>query len=64
MLNTKQPSLAEKETFVLFNETSGVRRERYEEERYYSVVDIVGILTGSPDGRNYRKVLKHRLKEE
>ena len=36
-----------------------------EEEKYYiSVVDIVGILTGSEEPRNYWKVLKHRLKKE
>ena len=35
------------------------------EEKYYiSVVDIVGILTGSEEPRNYWKVLKHRLKKE
>lgn len=31
---------------------------------YFSVVDVVGALTDSPDPRNYWKVLKHRLKEE
>ena len=34
------------------------------EEWYFSVVDVVGALTDSPDPRNYWKVLKHRLKEE
>ena len=34
------------------------------EEWYFSVVDVVGVLTDSPDPRNYWKVLKHRLKEE
>jgi prophage antirepressor-like protein len=38
-----------------------------EEEWYFSVVDVVGILTDQPtqDGaRNYWKVLKKRLKDE
>ena len=34
------------------------------EEWYFSVVDVVGVLTDSPNPRNYWKVLKHRLKEE
>lgn len=37
----------------------------YEAEKYYlSVVDVVGILTGSDSPRNYWKVLKKRLKDE
>jgi len=38
-----------------------------EEEWYFSIVDVVGVLTEQPntDGaRNYWKVLKNRLKEE
>jgi hypothetical protein len=36
-----------------------------EQEKWFiSIVDVVGILTDSPDGRNYWKVLKHRLKKE
>ena len=35
-----------------------------EEKWYFSIVDVVGILTDSPDPRNYWKVLKHRLKKE
>ncbi len=38
-----------------------------EEEWYFSVVDVVGILTEQPDidgARNYWKVLKSRIKEE
>ncbi len=31
---------------------------------FFSVVDIVGILTGSPNPRSYWKVLKNRLKKE
>lgn len=34
------------------------------EEWCFSVVDVVGALTDSPDPRNYWKVLKHRLKKE
>lgn len=35
-----------------------------EEDWYFSVVDIVAILTESPNPRNYWKVLKHRLNKE
>ncbi len=35
-----------------------------EEDWYFSVVDVVAILTDSPNPRNYWKVLKHRLLKE
>ena len=35
-----------------------------EEKWYFSVVDVVGVLTNSPSPRNYWKVLKNRLKNE
>lgn len=36
-----------------------------ENKKYYiSVVDLVGVLSGSDNPRNYWKVLKHRLKKE
>lgn len=35
-----------------------------EEKWYFSIVDVVAILTDSPDARNYWKVLKHRLAKE
>ena len=35
-----------------------------EEKWYFSIVDIVGILTDSPNPRKYWSVLKTRLKEE
>ena len=34
------------------------------EEWYFSVVDVVGILTDSLNPNNYWKVLKKRLKDE
>ena len=33
-----------------------------EEEWYFSVVDVVGVLTDSPNPRKYWSVLKNRLK--
>ena len=33
------------------------------EEWYFSVVDVVAVLTESADPRNYWKVLKNRLKK-
>ena len=35
-----------------------------EEKWYFSIVDVVGVLTDSPNPRNYWKVLKHRLLKE
>jgi hypothetical protein len=34
------------------------------EKWFFSVIDIVSVLTDSADSRNYWKVLKHRLKKE
>lgn len=35
-----------------------------EEKWYFSVIDIVGVLSESKDPKTYRKVLKTRLKAE
>ena len=35
-----------------------------QEKWYFSVVDVIAILTDSPTPRNYWKVLKNRLKKE
>ena len=44
----------------------GIRRKWVGEEEkwYFSVVDVVGVLSGSSDPRNYWKVMKNRLKAE
>lgn len=34
------------------------------EEWLFSIVDIIAVLTDSPNPRNYWKVLKYRLKQE
>src|SRR3990170_5708777 len=47
-------------------ESKKVRSQWSEEDQkwYFSIVDVVAILTDSPDARNYWKVLKHRLTKE
>ena len=47
-------------------ESQYIRSSWNEEEGqwYFSVVDVVGALTESPNPRNYWKVLKSRLKKE
>jgi hypothetical protein len=49
-----------------FFEHQQVRSLWHEEEKkwYFSVVDIVAVLTGSVDAANYWRVLKRRLREE
>ncbi len=53
------------QSLILFHQNT-VRRhwDDNKELWYFSIVDVVSILSGSVDGRNYWKVLKHRLKEE
>lgn len=50
---------------ALFQEKE-IRRhwDAKQEKRYFSVVDIVGVLSESKDPRNYWKVLKNRLTKE
>ncbi len=59
--NSKKASLS----LTLF-EGKKIRRHWSEKEEkwYFSVVDVVGVLSGSVDGRNYWKVLKNRLNKE
>ena len=49
---------------IFNNETIRTVWDKEEEKYYISVVDIVGILSGSRNPRHYWNVLKGRLKEE
>ncbi|MBR2459078.1 MAG: Bro-N domain-containing protein [Bacteroidaceae bacterium] len=60
--------MTKKQALQIFN-SAQVRTvwDDEQEKWYFSVVDVVGILTDQPDtdrARNYWKVLKHRLKKE
>ncbi len=50
-------------SLVVFQDKK-IRRTWFNDEWWFSVVDIVGVLSESEDARNYWKVLKHRLLEE
>lgn len=49
---------------ILSFEQKGIRRVWHNDQWYFSVVDIISVLTDSPNPRNYWKVLKHRLQKE
>ncbi len=55
-----------KETSVKVFESKQIRSlwDEEEEKWYFSIVDVVGVLTDSPNPNNYWKVLKHRLVKE
>src|SRR3989344_5536598 len=55
--------MAEFPKLVVF-EDKKIRRTWFNDEWWFSVVDIAGILTESSDARNYWKVLKYRLQKE
>ena len=55
--------LKENGDLVLF-ENKKIRRQEYKGEWYYSIVDIIEILTESKDSGAYWRKLKQRLKEE
>lgn len=57
--------MTQKQAIQLFEERKVRTVWDDEAERwYFSVVDVVGVLTDSPDPNNYWKVLKNRLKKE
>ena len=53
-----------KENAMVVFEGKKIRNQWYNNEWYYSVIDVIGILTNSEDPRNYWKVLKYRLNGE
>ena len=55
-----------KETSIKLFEQKQVRSvwDNEQEKWYFSIVDVVGVLTDSPNPNNYWKVLKHRLIKE
>ena len=57
--------MTQKQSLKLFEERS-VRTvwDDTQEKWYFSVVDVIAILTDSATPRNYWKVLKNRLKKE
>ncbi len=54
----------DKNNALVVFEGKSIRRIWFNEEWWFSVVDVVGVLSESEDPRNYWKVLKHRLKED
>ncbi len=59
-------SIMNKETSIKLFEQKQIRSlwDEDQEKWYFSIVDIVGVLTDSPNPNNYWKVLKHRLTKE
>ena len=57
--------MTQKESIHLFEERK-VRAiwDDEQEEWYFSIVDVISILTDSPNPRKYWSVLKTRLKEK
>ena len=57
--------MTQKESIRLFEERK-VRAiwDDEQEEWYFSIVDVISILTDSPNPRKYWSVLKNRLKKE
>lgn len=53
----------EQKELALF-EQKPVRRIWHKEEWYYSIIDVIAVLTGSPNPRNYWSMLKGKLQKE
>lgn len=50
-------------TLVVFQHKE-IRRTLHNDEWWFSVIDVVGVLSESPNPANYWRVLKNRLKNE
>lgn len=58
-----EKEIKENKELVLF-ENSKIRRQMYNGEWHYSIVDIIAILTESTDATTYWRVMKKRLSDE
>ncbi len=54
----------EKKNAIILFQNVKIRWVWHRDEWWFSVVDIIGVLSGSNDPRNYWKVLKNRLSRE
>ena len=57
----KENKKNEGETHIAIFNGKSIRRKLVDDKWFFSVIDVVGVLTDSEDPRNYWKVLKHRL---
>ena len=60
----EETNLLKPSTTTAFFEDEEARRERYNDERRFSIVDIISLLTGSERARKYRNDLKTKLAKE
>lgn len=63
-MSNDETNLLTPSTTAAFFEDKEVRRERYEDERWFSIVDVVSLLTASERARKYRSDLKTKLTKE
>ncbi len=63
ILRFKVMLMNQEKSLVVFQDKK-IRRIWHNNEWWFSVIDIVGILSESTEPRNYWKVLKHRLNQE
>ena len=62
--NNKMNNKMEKENKLIVFENKNIRVAWHKKDWFYSVIDIVAILTGSPNPKSYWTTLKQRLKVE